>query len=157
MQLAEEKTAQGHEEPFAVQFSVFLANRVGQLAELLDLLAGKSIRPYGISVVDATDWTVIRMVCSDANKARETLKAGGLPFTESQVLLAEMRDEDTLREICEHLLRAEINVHFAYPLAMRSHGCPVMAFHVEDHVLATRVLTRCGITLLGYEDLADPT
>lgn len=156
MQLAEDKTVQGHEEPFAVQFSVFLANRVGQLGELLDLLDEKSVRTFGVSVVDATDWAVIRMVCSDSNKAREILRSHQLPFTESQVLLVEMCDDDTLREICGHLLRAEINVHFAYPLALRSRGCPVTAFHVDDQVLATRVLTRHGLTLLGYEDLSDP-
>ncbi len=30
-----------------------------------------------------------------------------------------------------------------------------MVFHVDDHILATHLLTRHGVTLLGYEDLAD--
>jgi len=151
------QTSQGYEEPFSAQFSVFLANRVGQLKELLNLMAEKAVEVLGVSVVDSSDWAVIRLVFSEPDKAREVLKSHGLPFTESQVLLAELADKAALSEICGHLLHAEINVHFAYPLIGRRDAEPVMVLHVDDPVLATHLLTSHGIRLLGSEDLADPT
>lgn len=147
------KTAKGHEDPFAVQFSVFLANRVGQLKELAEMFAQKAVPIVGLSIVDSTDWAVVRMVVSDSDKARHVLSAHALPFTESHVMLAEISDQESLSKLCTHLLAAEINVHFAYPLTVRSNDNPVMVFHVDDHVLATQILRNHGFTLLGHEDL----
>ena len=39
------QTQRRHEEPFVLQFSIFLPNRVGQLGELLDIL-GESYEGY---------------------------------------------------------------------------------------------------------------
>jgi hypothetical protein len=151
------ETETSHEEPFAIQFSVFMPNRVGQLGELLDLLAAKQVRLVGVSVVDSTDWAVIRMICTDANRAREVLRSSGHSFTESEVILVELETDNALREVCGHLLRGEINVHFAFPLTIRSHDNAVMALHVDDEVLARSILVRHKLTVLGWEDLSDPS
>ncbi len=150
-------TSRGHEEPFAVQFSIFLANRVGQLRELLDVFDDKKLQMLGISIFDSTDWAVIRIVFLDPNKARAVLQDRGVPFTESEILLIELIDDDTLGEVCDRLMGAELNIHFAFPLTLRSHDNAVMVLHVDDRVLATHVLTRHHFVLLGHEDLADPT
>ena len=147
--------ARGHEVPFATQFSVFLANRVGQLKDLLDLAAREKLDLYAVSIIDSTDWAVIRTIFSDVDKAREILRRNGIPFTESEVLLAELPEEDSLSQICGILLSGEISVHFAYPLTIRSHDYPVMVFHVDDTVLATQMLMKHGFVLLGQEDLGD--
>jgi len=149
------QTARGSEQPFAVQFSVFLANRVGQLKELLDIMSEENVSAVGVSVVDSTDWAVIRIVFSDPNKAREVLRKYRVPFTESEVLLVVLVGDEALADVCGVLLRAEINVHFAYPLILCRQDNPVMVFHVDDHVLAIRALVKHGFTLLGHEDLAD--
>jgi len=151
------QTERGYEEPVAVQFSVFLANRVGQLQELLDRLGQEQVEPLGLSIVDSTDWAVIRIVFSEPDKARAIFQKHRLAFTESRVLLVELEGKDAMSEICGHLVRAEINIHFAYPLTIRSHARPVMVFHVDDSVHARRVLVSHGLTLLGHEDLAEPT
>lgn len=150
------QTERGHQEPFSIQFSVFLANRVGQLRELLTLLADNDISLLGCSIVDSCDWSVVRVVTDDPNKAREKLKQRGMPFTESMILLAVLEEDDALSHITELLMRAEINLVFAYPLTIQRHNHPVMALHVDDDVLASHLLTRHGLTLLGREDLADP-
>jgi hypothetical protein len=149
------QTARGSEEPFARQFSIFMPNRVGQLRDICDDLAENDIRMIGVSVVDATDWAVIRLIVDDTNKCRELLKRRGQSFTETEVLLVELNDDDTLRQLCSYLLTAEINVHFAYPLTIRRHLNPIMAVHVDDYILATQVLARHGLTLIGNEDLGE--
>ena len=151
----QQRTARGYEEPFTVQFSIFLANRVGQLREMLDVFLGERVHIYGLSIVDSTDWAVIRVVLSDPDKAWELLKRHSLPFTESPVLLVEIPSGDALSDVCSHLVRAEINIHFAYSLTFRSRTCPIMVFHVDDYVQATRALARHGFVLLGREDLEE--
>lgn len=157
MSALEPQIARGHEEPFGVQFSIFFANRVGQFKDLLDMMAEKEITILGVSVVDSCDWSVVRMVFSDPNRARGILQANRLPFTESMVLLAVLDEDDTLAKIFELLLRAEINMYFAFPLMIRGGHDPVMVIHVDDDVLAAHLLTRHNMTLLGREDLADGT
>ena len=148
-------TARGHEEPFAVQFSLFLANRVGQLKDLLDVLAQRNLLVIGISIVDATDWAVIRMILSDPGKARELFKTHALPFTESPVLLVCLEEDTSLAKACALLMQVEVNVHFAYPLTIRREDHPVMVLHVDVNDTATQMLIRHGFVLLGEEDLAN--
>ncbi|MFB3892965.1 MAG: acetolactate synthase [Phycisphaerae bacterium] len=150
------KVARGHEEPYAVQFSVFLANRVGQLKDLMGVFPERSVEILGVSIVDSTDWAVVRIVSSDANAARALLQEHSLAFTESNVLLVELDGHAALSNICRHLVGAELNVNYAYPLTIRSNNHPVMVFHVDDHVMATQVLKSHGFTLIGHEDLRDP-
>ena len=150
------ETARAYREPYSVQFSVFLSNRVGQLKDLLDRLGESDVRVLGVSVVDSTDWAVIRLVVSHPDRARQMLQERSMPFTESQVLLAELAEDGALAEICGMLLQAEINVHFAYPLTLRAEGNPVMVLHVDDPILSSQMLVRHGVRLLGNEDLTNP-
>ncbi len=150
------QTARAHEEPFAVQFSVFMPNRVGQFLELLEALAPKDVQIVGISVVDSSDWAVVRLIFNQPDQARDILKTTGNNFTESEILLVEMISDETLRTVCSLLLRGEINLQFAYPLTIRRHSNAVMAFHVDDSILARDILVRHGLTLVGWEDLSDP-
>jgi hypothetical protein len=156
MSTSQYHTEQGYREPSAVQFSVFLANRVGQLKDLLDLFHQRQTHILGLSIVDSTDWAVIRIVCSDPTAAERILREHGVSFTSSQVLLVELDEPDSMAAVCGHLLQAEINIHFAYPLAIRRHECAVMVLHVDDTLLACRILNNHGLTMLGDADLADP-
>jgi len=149
------QTEQGYREPSAAQLSVFLANRVGQLKDLLDVLAESGVRVLGLSVIDATDWAVVRCVVSDVDLARAVLGRRGLRYTERPVLLVKLTDSQDMSAICGCLVRAEINIHFAYPLTVQHHEHAVMVFHVDDTMLACRVLRDHGMDLLGQGDLSD--
>jgi hypothetical protein len=149
------QTARGHQEPYTIQFSVFLANRVGQLRDMLQMFAKSAVRILGVSIIDSTDWAVIRLVTSDLATTRALLKTNALPFTESEIILVEVAGHESLSAICAHLLSAEINVHFAYTVTLRQHDNPVMAFHVDDRVLATQILLKHDFVLLGEADLME--
>ena len=155
MESIEPQTARGHSEPYTVQFGVFLANRVGQLRDMLQLFVKSQIRIIGISVIDATDWAVIRIVTSDSAATRALLRQNNQPFTESEVILVEVPDADSLTDLCGQLLRAEINVHFAYSTSIRRHDNAIMTFHVDDRVLATQILLKHNFVLLGEGDLLE--
>jgi len=137
-----------YETPFIRQFNIFMPNRVGRMSELMTLLDEAKVEVAGLSVVDSADWAVVRMVFTDAGKAREKLAAAGVAVTESDVLAVALDDTDTLSRVCKALVAAELNIQFAYPLFIRHNDCPVLAFHTDDHVLSVQVLTKRGFTLL---------
>jgi hypothetical protein len=150
--LPQSHIARGHEEPFATQFSVFLANRVGQLNELLRSLIDSAVELAGISVFDSAEWAVVRLVFRDSGKGREFLLTHKITFTECDVLAVVMDEPHTLQLVCKHLVATETNLHFAYPLLVQHEGKPVMAIYVDDIVPAVEVLLRHNMTLLDHED-----
>jgi len=147
------QTERGHENPFIHQFSIFLSNRIGQLNELLSLLRDAKVQAAGISVVDSAECAVVRMIFTDPPRAREALTRHKIPFTECDALAVVLTDDDTLAEMLAALVAAELNVSFAYPLLIRRAGSPVLAFHVDDNVLAVHTLRKHGFTLLDHEDV----
>jgi len=49
------QTARGNAEPIAVQFSVFLASRVGQFRERLEILATHALTQHGVVLLKSED------------------------------------------------------------------------------------------------------
>ena len=136
-----------------LQFSIFLPNRVGQLGELLDVLGQAEAEVAAISVVDSTDWAVVRMIFTEPGKARKVLTDHRIAFTECQVLAVVLEDAQALHRVCKALLGAELNLQFAYPLLIQREGRPAIAFHVDDMVLARQVLAKHGFTVHDHEDV----
>jgi len=150
MSTREPLTQRGYETPFVAQFSLFLSNRVGRLNQLLEILEEDDVEMAGISVVDSTEWAVVRMVFTAPDRAREVLRRRNIPFTEGELLAVVLDEPRAFHKACKALVAAELNIDFAYPLLLESEGRPVLAFHVDDHVLASQVLIRHGFELLDH-------
>jgi len=149
-------TEQGYSVPITTQFSVFLDNRVGTLYEMLEALDSDALTIAGLSVLEAADHGVIRVVTSRARTARQRLRAHNLPFSESSVVVVEATPERSLYQMCKLLREAELSVHFAYPLMVQPHGAPALVLQTDDTLLAGQVLLRKGFSLLGEAELEMP-
>ena len=136
------------------QFTVFLENRVGRLQGLLRAFEATGGKICAMSIEESADAALIRIISSEPELGRETLRQGGFSFSESELLAVELptRVRQPLVSICTALLAAEINIHYAYPLLQRPNG-PAIALYVEDPTLAAQLLIRKGYTLLGESDL----
>jgi hypothetical protein len=55
--------------------------------------------------------------------------------------------------MCLCLLAAELSIHFAYPLMLRTSPMPTIALAVDDLTLAGQILRRKDFRLLGEGDL----
>lgn len=151
------ETARGFAPPSVTQFSVFLDNKVGKLFELLTTFdEHKTCQICALSVHEASDHAVVRLVTSDAPAARGILRQHGLAFSEMDVLVIELINGLTLSRMCLYLLGAEINIRFSYPVMLRPNGTPTIALAVDDPVLAGQILRRKNFRLLGEADLPKP-
>lgn len=148
-------TAEGYQPPYCIQFSCFLPNRVGKLLELVEVFNAPALTLAAISVVDASDHAVVRVVTSNCELARRLLKRHNIAHAEIEVLAVELSHNQTLAEVCSTMLSAEVSIHYAYPMLVRPRRKPVIVLHTDDQILSAQILRRKLMTLLAENDLGD--
>jgi len=149
-------TARGRDWPSVRQFNVFVANRLGGLANVVRQFENSDIRIVSLTVVDSADCAIIRLVLSDPERALEVFERAKLPVTESDLLVVQLPEgAHPLLAICKAMLAAEINIHYAYPLLVGPHGKAALALHVEDHEGGAATLQQKGFVLFTENDLHD--
>lgn len=146
----------GFEPPRVRQFTIFLENRVGRLQMLVRTLEERGHHICALSVQETADTGLVRVVCSDAENARETLRESQFAFSESELIAVSLKPKgSTLIGICSALLAAEINIHYAYPLMLGPMQSAALALHVEDHETAVQTLEQQGFTVLSEADIRE--
>ncbi len=126
----------------ATQLSVFLVNKPGVLASVCQRLAEEKINIIGISMMDATEHGVLRLVAEDAPRARRALTVLDVPTTEQEVLLASLPNRPgALADMVERLAAAHISVHYAYVTTGAAGGKTLGIFKVSDQSKAIKTLT----------------
>ncbi len=151
------ETTRGFSPPTVTQFSVFLTNKVGKLFDLVEAFDGSTVQICALSVHEASDHAVVRLVTNNAKAAAELLRSENLPYSLRDVLVVEISGHHTLASMCMCLLAAELSIHFAYPLMLRSCGTPTIALATDDLTLAGQILRRKEFRLLGEADLPGTT
>ena len=63
---------------FIKQVSVFIENRAGRLADLLDILAKNKVNLIALSLADTAEYGMMRMVVSNPELAIQALKDEGM-------------------------------------------------------------------------------
>lgn len=146
-------TARGRDWPSVRQFNVFVANRLGGLADVIRRFETTDIRIVSFTVVDSADCAIIRLVLSDPERALEIFHQAKLAVTESDLLVVQLPDSpQPLLQICKALLAVELNIHYAYPLLVGPHGSAALALYVEDHETAAATLSRQGFVIFSEQD-----
>lgn len=140
------------ETPVIKQLSVFLPNRVGALLSVTRCLDAYAIRVCALSIQDAADHAVLRLVVDRPGLAQEALITDGYSVFETELLGVQLADRG-IRAVLSALLMAELNLHYVYPLIMREHESPVVAIHVEDVEAAVRVLNEAEMPIIGQREL----
>lgn len=154
--LTESETLRGRDWPCLRQFCVFLENRVGKLNELMRHLETIDVRVLALSIVDSVDFAMVRLIFNNADRAREKLQLSGFLFSESDVVGVELPESEMpFSEICTTLVKAEVNIHHAYPLLFRRRAHGTVALFVDDVDQAIQLLREAGHRVITESDLLD--
>src|SRR5690349_8305862 len=137
-----------------MQFSVFTPNRLGRLNELVRLLAARGVHVLAMTVMDATDSAIIRVVVDDPDKARRLLEKEGFPFTESALVVVEVGAPDQLARLMAALLEAELNINYLYSFIPHPNGKSILGLNMEDNEMAEHVLRRHQFPVLKQTDIS---
>lgn len=152
----ESETMQGRSWPCLRQFCVFLENRVGRLSELMRLVEDLDTQVVALSIVDSVDFAMVRLMFSNTDRGREKLTLSSFLFSESDVVGVELPEsEKPLSDVCTALVKAELNIHHAYPLLYRRRGRSVVAMYVDDVDTAAQILRDAGFRIVTESDLLD--
>lgn len=147
------ETQEGQSLPGVRQLSIFLDNHVGQLLRLTQFIDSKDIKILGLSIVDAIDYAVVRLLCDSPDEAMTILREAGYAFTVSEVIVVALPPgKRGLLGIWQALLSAEVNVGCCYPLLPPKLG-PVLAISVDNIEMASDALLRSNFDVLGEADL----
>lgn len=148
-------TAEKLNSPNVRQFSVFLQNKVGALLEVVKLLNENNIIVLALSIAEASESAIGRMIVSDPERVAELFHENDIPHSVCEMMVVELKEgPGDLASILAALLMAEVNIHFSYPLLIRPRGRAVLALHLDDAECATSVLRGEGFNLLSQGDLS---
>jgi hypothetical protein len=151
-------TAKGRDWPSVRQFNVFLSNRMGALLDLVRRFEQTDVRVVSLTVIETADCAIIRLVPSNYERGYEILTAAKFAFTESDLLVVKLPDDDRpLLTITKALLSAEINICYMYPLliGVGPLGNTSIAVYVDDFESAAAALEGQGFTLFTENDLSE--
>ncbi|KPK80411.1 MAG: hypothetical protein AMJ81_12110 [Phycisphaerae bacterium SM23_33] len=125
----------------ATQFSIFLVNKPGVLAQVMTAIAKAKVNVIALTLMDSSEHGVLRLVCDDADRAREVLARTHDRCAETDVLAVELTNEPgAFAAAAERLAEAHINITYAYCTGGAPSGKTTAIFKVADLKKAVRVL-----------------
>lgn len=123
------------------QITVFLENKPGRLAKVLSALAQEKINIVALSVMDRHEHGVLRLVTEDEAATARVIQGLNCPFTESEVLAVELRNQPgALAHVCEVLAAEHISIDYAYCSSGGRNGRVFGIFKVSNVDKAQKVL-----------------
>ena len=148
------KTEKIRQPDTVTQFSVFVANRLGRLHDLIKLFSSHAVHALGITILDTTESSIIRLVVDDPEKARALLKENDFAFTESELVCVAIDSAAQLNELAASLLESELNINYMYSLIPQSQGKPILAISMEDNEMAEKLLAQHSFRVLRQADIS---
>ena len=139
------------------QVSVYLDNRPGSLSEAMAQLDRNQIRVFALSIADAGEFGLVRMVTEDPEKATMVLEDVDYNLAKSrrntEVTAVFMGDEDKISKITKILADGSINIEYAYSSAVHVNGKIALILRASDIENAEKTLKANGITVLTLAEI----
>ena len=137
------------------QISVYVENKAGRLAELTDYLNQHGIDMRALSIAEAEDFGVVRMIVDDAYKTSCVLKEAGYVVSITPVLAVEIPDEPgSLYKIMKILGDGGVNLEYTYAFLTRKQNTAYIILRVENNEKAVEVLGRQGIHTICQDSIS---
>jgi hypothetical protein len=128
------------------QLTIFLENQTGRLAEVTRILKKEDINLQGFSTTEARDYGILRLIVSDTEKARQSLKAAGFTTHIAEAICVKVLDRPgELYKILDVLAGEKINVDYIYVIA----GTRIV-LSVNETVKTEEILKKHGIELCDH-------
>lgn len=97
------------------QFTTFLENKPGRLSSVCSALAKERVNIHALTVMDSRDHSALRLVVDDAEAARRALTRLNAPFSETEVIVVELKNQPgAIAQLCERLASEHVNIDYVY-------------------------------------------
>jgi len=123
------------------QFSIFMVNKPGVLAQVLGEFAQAKINIIAMTMMDSVEHGVMRVVFAAPERAKKVLSKLNMPYNETEVLCVNLANRaGALAVVAERLARNHINISYAYCTAGAKGGRTTGVLKVADVKKAMRIL-----------------
>jgi hypothetical protein len=123
------------------QFSIFMVNKPGVLAQVLSEFARAKINIIAMTMMDSVEHGVMRVVFTSPEKARNVLDKLNMPYNETEVLCVNLANKaGALASVAEKLAKNHINISYAYCTAGAKGGRTTGILKIADVKKAIKVL-----------------
>ena len=139
------------------QVSVFLDNRPGSLSEVITYLDRFKIKIFALSIADAGEFGLIRMITEDAGRATKILEDADFNLAKSkkniEVTVILTTEKDKVSRIAKILGDNDLNIEYAYSSAVRIDGKFALVLRVDDLDKAERILEEKDVAILSLDEI----
>lgn len=123
------------------QFSIFMVNKPGVLAQVLGEFARAKINIIAMTMMDSAEHGVMRIVFAAPKKAKQIVSRLNMPHNETEVLCVNLDNRSgALANVAEKLARNHINISYAYCTAGAKGGKTTGVLKVADVNKAMKIL-----------------
>jgi len=139
------------------QITVFIENKPGRLAEVTGCLADAQINLHALSIADTSDFGILRLIVSEADRTMAILKEKGFMAQTTEVVAMAMghRPGSLYKILCE-LERFDISVEYMYAFTSRLEEYDaIVIMRLENQEAAVNKLKDSGVLILGQKLLED--
>ena len=138
------------------QFSLFVENKQGKMAELTRLIADAGIDLRTLSLADTRDFGILRIIVDQPDKAEKLLHENGWTFKVTPVIGIKVPDvPGGVAAVLEALSAASINVEYMYAFVNRTPGRADTVICVDNEQAALDILKSKKIDILTAEEAYD--
>jgi len=125
------------------QFSIFLINKPGVLAQVLDALAKAKVNIVAMTMMDSVEHGVLRLVTANYPKTQDVLKHLNLQISEAEVLCVNLPNKPgALAGVASLLSAAHININYCYYTSGATGGRTTGVLRVADLKKAIKILEK---------------
>lgn len=138
------------------QLSLFLENKPGALSRPIRLLAKAGFNIVTLSIAEANQFGILRLILRDWEKAKKLLEKNGLVVRVTDMVAVEVDDQPGgLAKILGVIEKAGINVEFMYAFAEKRQGKAILVFRFDDPDSAVNVLRRGKVNVIASLDMLE--
>lgn len=136
------------------QLSVFMQNKAGRMADIVNALSEAQVDLRALSIADTTDFGILRMLVSDIDKAKRILSEQNCIVSVNDVVVVGVPDEPGgLARILTLMAQEKIDIEYMYSLIERGTMEAYMVFRVSDEPNLLEMLKNNGLHSVTAEKL----
>ena len=129
------------------QFSIFLINKPGILAQVLAALAREKVNIIAMTMMDSVEHGVLRLVAAKPSYTRNILRQLNLQVNETEVLCVNLSNKPgSLATVAGKLSESHININYCYVTAGARGGRTTGVLKVADLKKAMKILDKAGVS-----------
>jgi len=140
------------------QLSLFLENKPGALSRTVRLLARAQFNILTLSIADANQFGILRLILRDWEKAKKLLEKNGFVVKVTDMVAVEVADQPGgLARILDVVEKAGLNVEFMYAFTEKRAGKAILVFRFDDPDSAVKILQQRKVNVVASVDLLKQT